>query len=89
VDVNKAGASIKSGNTSLSRMEQAAGKAARSATVGIDGMTASMVNGAAADNLLADSIKRMIAEAPLACRRGEDWVYTCWGMPELPCTRRS
>ena len=55
VDVNKANASIKSVNTGLSSMEQAASKAAR-ASVGIDGMTASMVKGAAAGNLIAESI---------------------------------
>jgi hypothetical protein len=60
VDVNKANASIKSVNTGLSGMEQAAGKAARGASAGIDGMTASMVKGATAGNLLADSIKRAL-----------------------------
>ena len=43
VDVNKANASIKSINTGLSSMEQAAGKAARGASAGIDGLTVSMV----------------------------------------------
>ena len=38
VDVNKANASIKSVNTGLSSMEQAAGKAARGASAGIDGI---------------------------------------------------
>ena len=57
VDVNKANASIKSVNTGLSSMEQAATQAARGASQGIDGMTASMVKGATAGNLLADSIK--------------------------------
>jgi hypothetical protein len=38
VDVNKANASIKSINTGLSSMEQAAGKAARGASAGIDGI---------------------------------------------------
>ena len=60
VDVNKANASIKSINTGLSSMEQAAGKAASGATAGIDGMTASMVKGATAGNLLADSIKKAL-----------------------------
>ena len=60
VDVNKANASIKSVNTGLSSMEQAAGKAARGASAGIDGMTASMVKGATAGNLLADSIKKAL-----------------------------
>src|ERR1017187_3979511 len=46
VDVNKANASIKSVNTGLSNMEQAATQAAHNASQGIDGMTASMVMGA-------------------------------------------
>jgi hypothetical protein len=60
VDVNKANASIKSVNTGLSSMEQAASKAARGASAGIDGMTASMVKGAAAGNLIAESIKKAL-----------------------------
>ena len=48
VDVNKANASIKSINTGLSSMERAAGKAARGASAGIDGITVSMVKGATA-----------------------------------------
>src|SRR5450631_1354465 len=60
VDVNKANASIKSINTGLSSMEQAAGKAASGAAAGIDGMTASMVKGATAGNLLADSIQKAL-----------------------------
>ena len=47
VDVDKANASIKSINTGLSSMEQAAGKAAHGTSAGIDGLTVSMVNGAA------------------------------------------
>jgi len=57
VDVNKANASIKSINTGLSSMEQAAAQAAKGASQGIDGLTVSMVKGATAGNLLADSIK--------------------------------
>jgi hypothetical protein len=60
VDVNKANASIKSVNTGLSSMEQAASKAARGASAGIDGLTVSMVKGAAAGNLLAEGIKKAI-----------------------------
>lgn len=60
VDVNKANASIKSVNTGLSSMEQAASKAAHGAAQGIDGMTASMVKGAAAGNLIAESIKKAL-----------------------------
>jgi len=60
VDVNKANASIKSVNTGLSSMEQAAGKAARGASAGIDGLTVSMIKGSAAGNLLADSIKKAL-----------------------------
>jgi hypothetical protein len=44
VDVNKANASIKSINTGLSSMEQSAGKAARGASAGIDGLTVSMAS---------------------------------------------
>src|SRR5450631_3534239 len=43
VDVNKANASIKSINTGLSSMEQAAGKAARGSSAGIDGLTVSLL----------------------------------------------
>ena len=60
VDVNKANASIKSVNTGLSGMEQVAAKAARGAPAGTDGMTASMVTGAAAGNLIAESIKKAL-----------------------------
>jgi phosphopantetheine adenylyltransferase len=60
VDVNKANASIKSINTGLSCMEQAAGKAARGASAGIDGLTVSMVKGSAAGTLLTDSIKKAL-----------------------------
>jgi hypothetical protein len=60
VDVNRANASIKSVNTGLSSMEQAASKAAHGASAGIDGMTASMVKGAAAGNLIAESIKKAL-----------------------------
>ena len=63
VDVNKANASIKSVNTGLSSMEQAAMQAARGASQGIDGMTASMVKGATAGNLLADSIQQVLGWA--------------------------
>ncbi len=57
VDTNRANASIKSVNASLSSMEAAAVKTARGATEGIDGMTAALVKGATAGNLLADAIK--------------------------------
>ena len=52
MDVNNANASIKRIDTGLSSMEQAAGKAARGASAGIDGFIASMVKGATAGNLL-------------------------------------
>ncbi|SPF32982.1 hypothetical protein SBA4_1220004 [Candidatus Sulfopaludibacter sp. SbA4] len=61
MDVNKANASIKSINTSLSSMEQAASKASRGASAGIDGLTVSMVKGATAGNLLTDAIKHGVA----------------------------
>ncbi len=57
VDANRANASIKSVNTNLSNIEATATKAARGASQGIDGMTASMIKGATAGNLLADAIK--------------------------------
>src|SRR5690349_24725652 len=53
VEVDKANQSIKSVNASLSGMEQSAVKAARGASGGIDHMTASMVKGATAGQLLA------------------------------------
>ena len=63
VDANKANASIKSVNASLSSMEASAVKTARGAAQGIDGMTAAMVKGATAGNLLADAIKSALAWA--------------------------
>ncbi len=60
VDVNKANASIKSINTGLSSMEQAASKAAHGASAGIDGMTHSMTKGAAAGHLLADALEHAL-----------------------------
>jgi hypothetical protein len=57
VDTNRANASIKSVNASLSSMEASAVKTARGAAQGIDGMTAAMVKGATAGNLLADAIR--------------------------------
>ncbi len=63
VDTNRANASIKSVNASLSSMEAAAAKSAHGAAQGIDGMTAAMVKGATAGNLLADAIKSALAWA--------------------------
>ena len=60
VDVNKANASIKGVSTCLSSMEHAASKAAHFVSVGIDGMTASMVKGEAMGNLIAESIKKAL-----------------------------
>src|SRR3974390_23757 len=60
VEVDKANQSIKSVNANLSNTEAAATKSARAASGGIDGMTASMVKGATAGNLLADAIKKAI-----------------------------
>lgn len=48
VDVNQANASTRSINTGMSTAEQAAGKAARGASAGIDRLTVSMVKGSAA-----------------------------------------
>jgi len=63
VDTNRANASIKSVNASLSSMETAAAKSAKGAAQGIDGMTAAMVKGATAGNLFADAIQSAIAWA--------------------------
>jgi len=63
VDTNRANASIKSVNASLSSIEALAVKTARGAAQGIDGMTASMVKGATAGNLLADAIKSALTWA--------------------------
>jgi hypothetical protein len=60
VETDKANHSIKSVNASLSSLEQHAVNSARRASSGIDGMTASMVKGATAGNLLADAIKQAI-----------------------------
>ena len=60
VEVDKANQSIKSVNANLSSIETAATKSARGAAQGIDGMTASMVKGATAGNLLADAIRKAI-----------------------------
>ena len=60
VEVDKANQSIKSVNANLSGIEQTAVRAARGASQGIDGMTASMVKGATAGNLLADAIKKAV-----------------------------
>lgn len=60
VDVNKANASIKTLNAGLSSIESTATKTARGASHGIDGLTASMVKGATAGNLLAEGIKKAI-----------------------------
>lgn len=63
VEVDKANQSIKTVNASLSSMEATAAKSARGAAQGIDGMTAAMVKGATAGNLLADAIKSALAWA--------------------------
>ncbi len=63
VDVNRANASIKAVNSGLSSIEQTAAKAAHGASSSIDGMTAAMVKGATAGNLLADAIKSALAWA--------------------------
>ena len=63
VEVDKANQSIKSVNANLNSIETAATKSARAAAGGIDGMTASMVKGATAGNLLADAIKNALSWA--------------------------
>jgi hypothetical protein len=47
-------------NKNLSEVERAAVQAARNSSTAMDGMTASMVKGATAGNLLADSIKNVV-----------------------------
>ena len=63
VDTNRANASIKSVNASLSSMESSAIKTTRGAAQGIDGMTAAMAKGATAGNLLSDAIKSALTWA--------------------------
>src|SRR5689334_25013977 len=60
VDTTKANASIKSVNTGLSSIEETAAKSARGASGSIDSMTAAMVKGATAGNLLAEGIKQAV-----------------------------
>jgi hypothetical protein len=69
VEVDKANQSIKSVNANLSGIEQTAVRAARGTSTGIDGMTASMIKGATAGNLLADAIKKAIEWA-------KEWTIT-------------
>ncbi|MBS1853887.1 MAG: hypothetical protein JST11_00865 [Acidobacteria bacterium] len=60
VEVDQANRSIKSVNANLSGIEQTAVRAARGASQGIDGMTASIIKGATAGNLFADAIRKAI-----------------------------
>jgi hypothetical protein len=60
VDTEKANASIKSVNAGLSSIETTAVSAARRASRSIDGMTAAIVKGATAGNLLAGAIERAL-----------------------------
>src|SRR5512140_1720644 len=63
VDVAKGNASIKTLNTGLSSIEQAASKAGRGASAGIDSITVSMAKGVVAGNLFADAIKSALSTA--------------------------
>lgn len=54
---DKANAQIKGVNQSLAGIERTAVSVAKNASEGIDGMTASMVKGSLAGNLLAEAIK--------------------------------
>jgi hypothetical protein len=78
VDVNKANASIKSVNTGLSSMEQAASKAAHGASASIDGMTASMVKGAAAGTLAPRSTPSPSPAIPTAASSGCRTYFANW-----------
>lgn len=60
IDTNRANASIKSVNSSLSSMEAAAAKSARGASAGIDGLTASMVRGEAAGTVQGHTFERAL-----------------------------
>ena len=57
VQADKANASIKGPTQGLAGIERIAVSVAKNASTGIDGMTASMVKGALAGNLMADAIK--------------------------------
>jgi hypothetical protein len=77
--VDKANASIKSVNAGLSSMEQTAARTSRGVSVGIDGMTASMVKGATTVHLLKmpsakdvfDYRRRFARVLDLPCNRQE------------------
>lgn len=58
VDADKANASIKSVNAGLSLMEQTAVRAARGASQGIDGLTASMTKAVVAGQAIYDAVVR-------------------------------
>lgn len=60
VDTNRANASIKSVNSSLSSMEAAALKTARGASSGIDSLTMSIAKGAAAANALSGAFEQVV-----------------------------
>jgi hypothetical protein len=61
VDPQQANAALGSFNKTLSDTEQSAVRAARNSSTAMDGMTASIVKGATAGNLLADSIKSVVS----------------------------
>ena len=60
VEANKANNSIKSVNASLSSLESTAVSAARGASQGVDGLTASVAKGAAAGTLLAHAFEKVV-----------------------------
>jgi len=57
VQADEANASIKGVNQGLAGIERIAVSVAKNASSGIDGMTASMVKGSLAGNLLAEAIR--------------------------------
>ncbi len=59
VEADKANHSIKSVNASLSSLESTAVSAARGASRGVDGLTASIAKGAAAGTLLAHAFEKV------------------------------
>jgi len=69
VEADKANARIKGVNQRLAGVEGVAVSVAKNASEGIDGMTASMVKGSLAGNLLAEAIKGA-AESVKGCLAG-------------------
>ena len=91
VDVNKANASIKSINTGLSSMEQAAAKAARAASAAIEGLTVSMVKGPTLGNLLLGglAVAGMAGGVPIFCSDQWRWAGAAGGGAGIGAIRQA